>query len=78
MLSYNGVCKRSRNIKGLSLNKAALYLFRKGAGLNQPSQNADVVGAALDEFIGCWSEKEEAQFLRSIKACEQLDEDFWR
>ena len=64
--------------KGISLNKAALYLLRKGAGLNEASANANSIGDALDEFIGCWSEKEENQFLQSIKTCEQIDEDFWR
>jgi hypothetical protein len=64
--------------KGISLNKAALHLLRKGAELNETSKNTHIIGAALDEFIGSWSAKEETQFLQSIKACEQIDEDFWR
>ena len=53
--------------KCISLNKAAIYLLRKGAGLNDTSKNSNVIGDALDEFIGCWSEEEEVEFSQSIK-----------
>lgn len=63
--------------KGLSLNKAAIYLLEKGAGICSDAVAPGRVGEALDEFFGVWSEEDEAEFLESIKACEQVDEAFW-
>jgi len=65
---------RSRNI---SLNKAALLLMRKGAGLENPAANDHIVGDSLDHLIRKWPEKEEREFLRSIQAFERIDEDLW-
>lgn len=63
--------------EGLSLNKAALLLMRRGAGLDSPKDRPDVVGHALDGFIGVWSRAEEDDFLESIQVFEQIDESFW-
>lgn len=63
--------------KGISLNKAALLLMRKGAGLQENKKKADVVGTSLDHFIGRWSEKEEKEFLRKIEAFERIDAGLW-
>jgi hypothetical protein len=64
--------------EGLSLNKAALLLMKKGAGLAEPAQASTVVGDALDRFIGRWSEADEKQFIESIASCEAVDENFWK
>ena len=64
--------------KNISLNKAALYFLHKGADLEQPAQNSQVVGDSLDSFIGSWSAQDEAEFLQSIQDCEQVDDAFWR
>ena len=64
--------------QGISLNKAAIYLLRKGADMVPDRPEHDIVGDSLDEFIGVWSAEEEKEFLESIKACEQIDESFWR
>lgn len=61
----------------LSLNKAALFLLRKGAGLSGPGKTKDVVGESLDHLIGKWSEEEEKEFLRAVEAFEQIDESIW-
>lgn len=64
----------------ISLNRAALYLLRRGAGLagsgreDAPGQ----VGAALDSFIGVWSADEEAELLEAIGPLEQIDPELWR
>ncbi len=63
--------------EGLSLNKAALMLMRRGAGLDSPTDRLDVIGDGLDEFIGVWSKGEEQEFLNAIQIFEQIDESFW-
>ncbi len=62
--------------EGLSLNKAALVLMRRGAGLDSPDRR-DVIGDGLDDFIGVWSKEEEQEFLDSIRIFEQIGESFW-
>ncbi len=60
----------------LSLNKAALYLMRKGAGLeDEPS--ADVVGDSVDHLIGTWTAEDETEFRAAIRGFERIDEDLW-
>jgi hypothetical protein len=60
----------------ISLNKAALKLLAKGAGLTEDMQT--VIGPDLDHLFGTWQEADAKKFLESIKSCEQLDEGFWR
>jgi len=66
---------RRRNI---SINKAALALIRKGAGIQEPGQGPEKVGAALDSFIGSWSEVEEREFMDSIADLGRVDESLWK
>ena len=51
--------------RGMSLNKAAALLMRKGAGLPEPGAGPERIGDSLDHFIGSWA-KDEA-FLDSIR-----------
>ena len=64
--------------RGISLNKAALLLLRRGAGLGSPGRSPNVVGDALDEFVGSWTLEEEQRFLESIDLLEQVDESLWQ
>ena len=64
--------------RGISLNRAAILLMRRGAGLDADSPRTDIVGDALDEFIGMWTPAEEREFLRSIEVLGQVDESLWR
>jgi len=64
--------------RGISLNKAALLLLRRGAGLGTDDRPPHVVGDALDEFVGSWTPDEERRFLESIDVLEQVDESLWR
>ncbi len=57
--------------EGLSLNKAALLLLRRGAGLDSPKQSANTVGDTLDHLIGTWSQEEEEAFLHTLAPLEQ-------
>jgi hypothetical protein len=50
----------------VSLNKAALLLMRRGAGLVDPAPSQATVGDALDAFIGRWSRADEERLLESI------------
>ena len=64
--------------EGVSLNKAALMLLRKGAGLMDPIESSTPVGDALDLFIGSWSEAEERRILGGIAPLEAVDETLWK
>ena len=63
--------------EGLSLNKAALLLLRRGAGLDSPKPAANEVGDTLDHLIGTWSQEEEEAFLQAISPLDQVDKTFW-
>ena len=64
--------------QGISLNRAAVLLMRRGAGLADERVHAAVVGDSLDEFIGSWSTDDEAELLSSIEGMEQIDHELWR
>lgn len=66
---------RTRN---LSLNKAALALLRKGAGLREPQEGPAVVGDALDRFARTWSEERTKEFRDATADLERIDESMWR
>ena len=63
--------------RGISLNRAALILMRRGAGLPELSQPTERVGSALDTFIGVWSAEDEAEFLAAIKPLARIDPHLW-
>ena len=63
---------------GTSLNRAALKLLRKGAGLADPAQKTDTVGASLDHLIGSWSDDEAAELDAVLEEFEVIDEAAWR
>lgn len=62
----------------VSLNKAALLLMRRGAGLVDPAPSPATVGDALDTFIGRWSGADEQRVLDSIAPFEIVDEALWK
>ncbi len=62
----------------ISLNKAALLLMRRGAGLDVEGRPQNVVGDGLDAFIGSWTREDETRFLESIETLGQIDEQLWR
>lgn len=64
--------------EGISLNRAALRLLRRGAGLEESAATDRRVGHTLEEFIGDWSRKEERAFLQAIEATERVDPDLWK
>ena len=64
--------------EGVSLNKAAILLMRRGAGIGDETIPESAIGNALDEFFGIWSAAEERRFLESIEVFETVDEDLWK
>ena len=64
--------------QGISLNRAALLLLRKGAGLDEPSGRANVVGDSLDHLAGTWSEAEAQEFQRAVGFFEEVDRELWQ
>ena len=69
--------RRLAQHEGVSLNKAALYLLRKGVGLVGSNRPMDVVGDSLDHLIGSWSDADEEELLRAIEPFEQIDPTLW-
>ena len=68
------VAKRDRT----SLNKAALKLLRKGAGLSEDGGRTDTVGSTLDHLIGSWSREEASEFDAALKDFGTIDESILR
>lgn len=64
--------------EGVSLNKAALLLMRRGAGISDDETISEsAIGNGLDEFIGTWSAADEKRLLKSVEPFEVVDEDLW-
>ena len=61
-----------------SLNKAAVYLMRRGAGLQADSNTPDTIGSSLDEFIGTWTPDQAREFDASVADLSTVDEEFWK
>lgn len=75
------LARRIREIarqEGVSLNKAALLLMRRGAGISDGTTSETAIGSGLDEFIGTWSAADEKRLLKSIEPFEVVDQDLWR
>jgi hypothetical protein len=61
----------------ISLNRAALVLMRRGAGLDERGPLTPTVGNSLDGFIGSWSEEDERTLLDAVAVFEAIDEEMW-
>ena len=61
-----------------SLNRAALMLLRRGAGLAGESPGRDRIGDRLDRYIGSWTAEETAAFEDAIGPLGKIDPDLWR
>ncbi|MDE2721624.1 hypothetical protein [Candidatus Palauibacter polyketidifaciens] len=71
-----GAIRRLANRDGTSLNRAAVKLLRRGAGL-EGRQAADAVGSSLDCFIGSWSDAEADETERALRHFETIDGAMW-
>lgn len=64
--------------EGISLNKAALRLLRKGAGLADGAAGRDKVGSSLDHLIRVWTPEEADELDAALKEFDKIDEELWR
>ena len=63
--------------KQWSLNRAALYLIRRGAQLLEDESRPLTVGRDLDSLIGSWTEDEAEEFEKATLAFGAVDEGLW-
>ena len=64
--------------EGISLNKAALRLLRKGAGLADDGAGRATVGSSLDHLIRVWTPEEADELDAALKEFDKIDEELWR
>ncbi len=69
--------ERLATSRGISLNKAALQLMKRGAGLGESRADSKRIGARLDRFVGGWSDEEAEFFERAVADFERIDEGMW-
>lgn len=62
--------------EGISLNKAALRLLTKGAGLER-EEDDDAIGDDLDHLLGTWSDAQAEEFAAALKSMSEIDPEMW-
>ena len=62
--------------EGLSLNRAALKLLRRGAGLD--GEPATGVGQRLAHLAGTWDDREADEMLESLSSFGGIDDELWK
>jgi hypothetical protein len=70
--------ERVAKANDISLNKAALSLLKRGAGIGDPRDTPNRIGNSLDRFIGTWTAEQASAFSRSLESLEKVDEGFWK
>ena len=70
--------QRIARAKGVSMNKAALSLLNRGAGIDEERQASRRIGTAVDRFVGSWTGAQASAFSRSIASLEQVDDELWK
>lgn len=68
--------RRLAKESGKSLNRIILDMVYDYTGVK--IRNQKPAANSLKKLAGGWSEQEAAQFLESIKCCEQIDEGMWK
>lgn len=64
--------------EGISLNKAALRLLRKGAGLDDDGAGRPRIGDSLDHFFGSWTQDQADELDDALKEFDRIDEEMWK
>ncbi|MGH8225756.1 MAG: hypothetical protein ACRER1_06365 [Gammaproteobacteria bacterium] len=64
--------------ESISLNKAALKLMRRGAGLHDDASQINAIGDRLDGFIGSWDKTQAEEFERETSVFETVDAEQWQ
>lgn len=69
--------RRLANRDETSLERAAVKLMRRGAGLDD-RPGADTVGSSLDHLIGTWSDAEADEIEGALRHFRTIDEAMWK
>lgn len=64
--------------EGISLNKAALRLLRKGAGLADDGVGRPKIGDSLDHLFGSWTQDQADELDAALKEFDKIDEEMWK
>ena len=68
--------KETARRRGISLNKAAILLLRRGAGLMDSGKD---LGPALSKYTGSWQEPEARELGLRVAELDKIeDEGFWK
>ncbi len=70
--------RRLASREGISMNRAALKLLRKGAILTDLEVRSDTVGTSLDHLIGTWTAKQADEMDSALEEFETIDESAWK
>ncbi len=68
--------RRIARNRGKSLNRVILDMIYESAGFKKKVKRPPA--DSLRRLAGGWSEKDAAEFLASIRSCEQIDEEMWK
>jgi hypothetical protein len=68
--------RRMAREKGTSVNKVLLDLIHQQAGAKH--RRGKPIGESIRKLAGTWTKKQAANFMESIKSCEQIDETMWK
>lgn len=60
----------------ISLNRAVIKLLEEVTGLGDQSRK-EVLHHDLDEFFGCWSKEEAAEFNEALREQRQIEPETW-
>ncbi len=70
------VLKETARRRGVSLNKAAIHLLRKGAGLRDLGED---IGNSLSKYAGSWQEHEARDLELRVAELDRIDDEgFWK
>lgn len=62
--------------RGVSVNRQALEMLRRGLGLGPPGRGGRHTD--LDHLAGTWTPEDAAELAQALSALEQVDEGLWR
>jgi hypothetical protein len=68
--------RRMARNSGRSLNRIILDMIYESAGFKKKVKRPPA--DSLRKLAGGWSERDAAEFLESIKSCEQIDKEMWK
>lgn len=68
--------RRMAQKNGKSLNRVILDMLYQYTGFKKKEKKS--LQESLRKLAGGWSEKDASEFMESIKACEQIDEEMWK